>query len=79
MLFINPSGAATRECSWDGTWKSNPNYNSTSGWTNYSACVPPKPIVNPPDFTVCWCFGAHLQMLRHWYQCCFWMYNAYLI
>ena len=50
---INPSGAATRECSWDGTWKSNPNYNSTSGWTNYSACVPPKPIVNPPDFTVC--------------------------
>ena len=39
------SGLAVRECGNDGLWKPNHDQNATSGWTNYSDCFKPDPIL----------------------------------
>lgn len=39
------SGFAVRECGADGMWKPNFEQNATDGWTNYSDCFKPDPVL----------------------------------
>ncbi|KAL3831872.1 hypothetical protein ACJMK2_023569 [Sinanodonta woodiana] len=39
IIGFNPDGIAERECQANGSWKENPLYNSSGGWTDFSGCI----------------------------------------
>ncbi|XP_060595345.1 parathyroid hormone 2 receptor-like [Ruditapes philippinarum] len=48
---LNSAGYVTRECSSDGSWKPNTEFNNTDGWSNYTGCMGgPKPHI-PKDYS----------------------------
>jgi hypothetical protein len=51
-MYTVYTGYVTRECSSDGSWKPNTEFNNTDGWSNYTGCMGgPTPDI-PKDYSV---------------------------